>query len=58
MPVMKFVLISPEELKVPSYVKQGMKGQGHSLHPDHRSGVCDAGAGYFIYDPRPAGAVL
>lgn len=24
----KFILISPEELKVPSYVKQGMKGQG------------------------------
>ena len=36
----------------------GDEGQGDPLRPDHGSGVGDAGAGYFIHDPCPAGTVF
>ncbi len=39
---MKFVLISQEELKVPSYVKH-MKDKGIPYTQSHR-GICDARA--------------
>ena len=56
-PGVKFVLISPEELKVPSYVKIPLK-RDNALHADHRPAQRDAGAGRAVHDPRAARAVL
>ena len=50
----QFTMISPEELKVPSYVKQHLKNRQIPLYTDHRFRFSLAPNRYPLHDPRPA----
>ena len=52
----KFIFISPEELKIPDYVTDMLREKG--IPGSYPSGRCNAGTGSLIYDPCAEGTFL
>ena len=57
--IVKFVLISPEELRLPSYMRQDVLDKNNIPYEEVvRHGRRSAGTGSSLYDPRTEGAFL
>lgn len=54
----RFIFISPEELRVPDYITDMLKEKKYPLRRSHPSGKRNAFPGYFVHDPCTEGTFL